>query len=499
MKTSKNRLLEKLKRYHFELKHLLILLAVLIFSQVLVSFVHKISLQKFLSETQKWYQRDFAERLANLTATSLELVLETTLKSQHLEHADARKIIQAFNIILSQQLLQHHVQDVCILAHNGNETIAIDNGQVLFAHTFENQHDLAYSNQSHIRAIAMYKQLEKEIMASEQIFSILEGGQTFHVFVPFVPKGEYAGAVYLKTTPAFGFVTSGIMSSYNETSLIFTALIFFGLLAMFYISSYTVRERNEAQKLLYDEREKKLTEHIHLQKEALFAKRIYHTHHKAEKVMGFIKEDLHKLSLSNIDEIKYRVNKYANFISRVIYDMKWFDPPIQAIRNPLFKTNLNELIRFIVDNIFLRVSAKSDQYQFILELDKNLPIIGVNEFVIWEIIEPLIQNSIEHAGDGYIIIQIQTKYITESSRLDIIIADNGRGILPDLLEKDERGIKKIFLENVSTKVENQRSGYGCYIAYEIATQRCGWQMDVENLEANGCCFKITIPFENRET
>jgi len=336
-------------------------------------------------------------------------------------------------------------------------------------------------------------------MTSEQIYSILEGGQTFHVFVPFVPKGEYAGAVYLKTTPAFGFVTSGIMSSYNETSLIFTALIFFGLLAMFYISSYTVRERNEAQKLLYDEREEKLKEHIHLQKEALFAKRIYHTHHKAEKVMGFIKEDLNMLSLSNIAEIKYRVNKYANFISRVIYDMKWFDPPIQAIRNPLFKTNLNELIRFIVDNIFLRVSAKSDQYQFILELDKNLPIIGVNEFVIWEIIEPLIQNSIEHAGDGNIIIQIQTKYITESSRLDIIIADNGRGILPDLLKKDERGIKKIFLENVSTKVENQRSGYGCYIAYEIATQRCGWQMDVENLEANGCRFKITIPFENRET
>ena len=493
MKIFQNRYFEKLKNYHFELKHLLVLLVILIFFQVLVSFVHKISLQNFLKETQKWYQRDFAERLANLTATSLELVLETTLKSQQLEHADQRKIIQAFNIILSQQLLQHHVEDVCILTNSGDETVAIDNGQVLFAHTFLNQRVLPYSSEYHTRAIGIYKDIENELMTSEQIYSILEEGQTFHVFVPFVPRGEYAGAVYMKTTPEFGFVTSGIMSSYNETSLIFTALIFFGLLAMFYISSYTVKERNEAQKLLYDEREKKLKEHIHLQKEALFAKRIYHTHHKAEKVMGFIKEDLNTLSLSNIDEIKYRVNKYANFISRVIYDMKWFEPPIQAIRSPIFKTNLNELIRFIVNNIFLRLSAQSEQYKFDLLLNENLPQVQVNEFVVWEIIEPLIQNSIEHAGDVDITIQIQTRHVPESSHSEIIISDNGVGIQPELLEIDENGIKRIFNENISTKTENQRSGYGCYIAYEIATQRCGWQMDVENLESNGCCFSITIP------
>ena len=493
MKSTKKLINDNLNRYHFELKHLLVLLGILIFFQVVVSFVHKISLQKFLRETQKWYQRDFAERLANLTATSLELVLETTLKSQDLEYADQRKIIQAFNIILTQQLLQHHVQDVCILTTVGDETIAIDNGQLLFAHTFLNQRNVLHTAQTHGEAVEMYEKVKQELQWSEQIYSVLEGEQTFHVFVPFVPRGEYAGALYIKTTPEFGFVTSGIMSSYNETSLIFTAFIFFGLLGMFYISSYTVKERNEAQRQLYEEREQKLKENIHLQKEALFTRRIYHTHHKAEKVMGFIKEDLNSLSQRNIDEIKYRVNKYANFISRVIYDMKWFEPPIQAIRSPIFKTNLNELISFIVANIFKRVSAQSDQYQFELRLDENLPLVNVNEFVVWEIIEPLIQNSIEHAGDSTITIQIQTKFDPAASRLEITISDNGAGIQTELLERDERGIKRIFLENISTKVENQRSGYGCYIAYEIATQRCGWQMDVENLENNGCCFKITIP------
>jgi len=68
---------------------------------------------------------------------------------------------------------------------------------------------------------------------------------------------------------------------------------------MLFISSYTVTERDKTQKMLYQEREEKLKEQIHYQKEALFAKRIYHTHHKAEKIMGFIKNDLKQLYTNN--------------------------------------------------------------------------------------------------------------------------------------------------------------------------------------------------------
>ncbi len=115
--------------------------------------------------------------------------------------------------------------------------------------------------------------------------------------------------------------------------------------------------------MLFDEHETNLKKQINYEKELIFTKRIYHTHHKAEKIMGFIKEDLRKLAPENINDVKYRVSKYSNFISRVIYDMKWFDPPLQTIRNQMFKTNLNEVIKFIVDNIFLRITSKSDAYE----------------------------------------------------------------------------------------------------------------------------------------
>ncbi len=485
--------LEKLRQYHFEFKHLLVLVIIIIFFQIIVSVIHKSSLQNLLFKTQDWYQQDSAERLANLSATSLELLMETTAGKTVNEPEQAQEIIQAFNIILSQPLLQQSVRDICILVSSGDQIYSIDDGRYLFNYFFRGLPVDENMNMRHSEAISLYRDIRKNLQEEEQIYSVREGAETFHVFVPFVPKGEYVGAVYVKNSPDFSFITSEIISSYDETALIFAALIFFGLLSMFFISSYTVKERDEAVQQLFSEREKHLIEEMNHQKETLFTKRIYHTHHKAEKVMGFIKEDLRRLNSGSIKDIKYRVTKYANFISRVIYDMKWYDPPLQTIRNPAFKTDLNEVLTFIVDNIFLRISDSSRIYNFELKLDENLPKIPINEFVVWEIMEPLIQNSIDHARRQDIRIFISTRYDPDEKFCQVLIEDNGYGIGDELLTVNERGVKRIFQENVSTKENSGKAGYGCYLAYEISKQRCGWDLDVENREEGGCRFKITIP------
>lgn len=173
--------------------------------------------------------------------------------------------------------------------------------------------------------------------------------------------------------------------------------------------------------------------------------------------------------------------------------MKWYEPPIQTIRNSSFSTDINEVIKFMVDNIFNRTSRKSKSFEIKLNLDEKVPKVNINEFVVWEILEPLIQNSIDHGSHDDLLITITTKYDPETKISNIIIEDNGKGIKPELLEKNEKGIKKIFLENVSTKnTAHSNSGYGCYIAYEISKQRCGWDIDAENLPERGCKFTITI-------
>jgi len=488
---NKNKLLEKFKQYHFELRHLTVLFVILFAFQLIVSFINKSSIKNFIGNTQSWYQKDSAEELANITSTSLELLLESINPKTKPGNKEADRIIQSFDIIFSQQVLKHNIQEICILVKMNDEIYAIDDGKILFSFLFDSNKTLPI-NQIHEKAVSMYREIEKEINENEQIKSILTDVQTFHVFVPFVLRGEFIGTVYMKNTPDFSFLSSQIIGNYDETSVIYLSLILLGLLAMYFISSYTVKERDDAQKLLLEEHKKNIKKQINYEKELVFTKRIYHTHHKAEKVMGFIKEDLRLLSPENINAVKYRVSKYSNFISRVIYDMKWFDPPIHTIRNPVFHTNLNEVIKFIVENIFLRVSSKSNVFEIEFETDNNIPLVPVNEFVVWEIIEPLIQNSIDHGGDQDIRVIIKTEYDEKTGKSKIIIRDTGKGILPELLEKNENGIKYLFVENTTTKKPGlQNTGYGCYIAYEMS-KRCGWEIDAENLPAGGTIFTIII-------
>ena len=150
----------------------------------------------------------------------------------------------------------------------------------------------------------------------------------------------------MRITPDFSFLTEEVQSNFGEVSIIFSALIVVGLIAIFIVSSQAVRERNEMQDQLLTEHEEYLENQIRLEKESLFTKRIYHTHHKAEKIMGFIKEDVRKMDSQNLDELKKRVVTYSNFISRIIYDMKWYDQDTNTIVNPIFRTNINAVIEF---------------------------------------------------------------------------------------------------------------------------------------------------------
>lgn len=487
------KLTEKIKQYRLEFKHLTVLFIVLIAFQIILSLLHKFTLQSSLTQTQDWYQKDSAEKLANVTATSIELLMETVYARQTLTENEQRSVITGLNIILSQQMLGRNAKEICIIVTRNGKTYAIDDGAVLFTFLTKGTVDVSRLQKPHIEAIMMYDTYGAQIRKKEEIYSILEGRRTFHTFVPFVPRGEFVGLLYMKNTPDFSVITSSFVSNYDETSMINSSLMFFGLLAMYFVSSYTVRERDSTQRLFYEEHEKLLKEQIAHDKESVFTRRIYHTHHKAEKVMAFIKEDLLSLSMQNIDTVKYRITKYANFISRVIYDMKWYDPPIHTIRNQVYQTDINEVIRFIVNNLFSRLSKASSSFSFHLELAENLPFVHINEFVVWEILEPLMQNSINHSNVYPVEITVSTSYDHSKNESVIVIKDNGQGLRPDLLEANSDGVKNIFLENIPSKQKpGQQYGYGCFIAYDLATVRCGWMLDARNDEEGGCRFIITI-------
>ncbi len=488
------RIRERYQKYHLEIRHLTVVVLILILFQFVVLFMNRTSLHKVFTRTQEWYQQDAAERIANLTATSFEMLLESKGLRRGLSENEARQIVQDFNIIFSQQLLDKNVQGLCILIPRGDSVLVIDDGQQLFEYFLGDPSRVRSAGARYPEALALFRRIADSLRSSEQTFTVVEQQQSFHVFTPFVPYGEFVGAEYMKASPDLSFLTEEMSVNYDQTALVYSGLIIVGLLAMFYISSRTLRERNAAQRLLFEEQTKHLADQITRQKETMFAKRIYHAHHKAEKIGGFIKEDLRLLTPETMVTVRDRINKYASFVARVIYDMKWYDPPIHTIRGPLFSTDINEVLRFIVDNIFRRVSGGQKAVEFVLDLDPALPRVAINEFVIWEAVEPIIQNSIDHAGVERNTLTVRTRYLPERNESSIVIADTGRGIPADLLACDAQGVRKLFLEHVTAGgTGKEHTGYGCYIAYELATQRFGWKLDATNLPNGGAQFTFVVP------
>ncbi|MGE5498026.1 MAG: ATP-binding protein, partial [Syntrophothermus sp.] len=313
------------------------------------------------------------------------------------------------------------------------------------------------------------------------------------VFIPFTPNGEFLGVLYMKIVPDLSSISHDFAGSYNNVSFVYVLLVTGGLLIIYIVFSLTLKAKESAQQLAGQEHEKFIKEKIEREKENTFTRRIYHAYHKAEKIIGFINMDLGLLKEKNSPEVRDRMQKYSNFIGRVIYDMKYYDPPIHSIISPMFITDVNEVCRFVIDNLFLRVWRSSGMYEFRQEYAQDIPIINVNEYVIWEVVEPVIQNSIVHNSDRKIIIKIKTVYLPEENKILLSISDNGKGIAPELLESDSQGIQKLFLENVSTRNSVERQfGYGCYISYSLAAKYCGWKMSARNLADGGCEFLVEI-------
>jgi signal transduction histidine kinase len=471
-----------------------VIFLILISFQIILIYFQKGMLNNFLKDTQSWFQKYYAERLALVTTTNVELLYEQQQRVFATQDSAETRISHSLNIIFKQQLIHRSVEDICLILVKNHRVYIVDNGPKLT--TFFNGTLVPYDGDSttqHLNAIHLFFNVRDEMRRNEKILSTVTNGKTFDVLVPFVPDGEYLGVLYFRISPDFSFLTAEIQSSFDKVSVIVTALILIGLIAIFIVSSRAVQERNKVQEELFVEHEENLEKQIRLEKESLFTKRIYHTHHKAEKIMGFIKDDVRKMNSENLGELRQRVITYSNFISRIIYDMKWYDQDINTIVNTMFRTNVNSVIEFIVQNIFLRISSKNEMFELKLDLDPALPLVRVNEFTVWEILEPLIQNSIDHCEMDFVTIRIQTKYDRKENVSYIYISDNGKGIIPELLEPGPKDIKKIFLEHETTKKHiESHSGYGCYIAYQLAVGKCGWKLDGENCAKGGCKFTLTM-------
>lgn len=491
---------DRFSKYRLDINHMIVIFVVLIAFQVLLAFFQKSLLSNFLDDAQRWFQKYHAERIAIVTSTNLENLFENQQRMRAEGSVNEAPMIYSLNVMFKQLVMQRSVEEISLILFKDGKTYLVGNGQQMndfFKGTLRPYDDERQADAN--RGVAYFTSVRDEMLHSERIMSEVVDQKTFNVLVPFVPYGEYVGVLYIRIAPDFTLLTDEVQSNFDKVSYAFSGLIFLGLIVMYVISTGAVKERNEVQERLLAEHQANLKKQIQLEKESLFTKRIYHTHHKAEKIMGFIKSDVRRMDAGHLEELKKRVIAYSNFISRIIYDMKWYDQDINTIVNPIFHSNINAIIEFIVENVFLRVSAHNEMFSFSFDLDRRMPPVPVNEFIIWEILEPLIQNSIDHGRNVPLVIRIATLYDAAAKQSTVRIADNGVGIDERLLSVDGNGVRNIFAEkDENDETISSHSGYGCYIAYQLAVGKCGWGLDAENLPGGGCAFTIRIQHRDRQ-
>ena len=159
--------------------------------QLIVSLINKSSMRSILGSAQEWYERDSAEKTANLTTTSFELLIESVSHDgKKISSDEAAQIIKALDILFTQQQLQRNTEEMCILVKRNNKVYAVDDGSTLFDIMFLNSTAVTANDSSYNQAIQLFNGVGDDLASNEQIRSIITNTRTFNTFVPMIVRGQ---------------------------------------------------------------------------------------------------------------------------------------------------------------------------------------------------------------------------------------------------------------------------------------------------------------------
>ncbi len=147
--------------------------------------------------------------------------------------------------------------------------------------------------------------------------------------------------------------------------------------------------------------------------------------------------------------------------------------------------DLNEVIKESM--ILIQKQAKFKDINLSTDLTDNLPAIAIDKDKIQQTIINLTLNAIEATPSGGKI-RIFSKFIEDKKSIEIIVKDNGEGIIPGEIDK-------IFDPFFTTK--KYGTGLGLAITHGIIEQHNG-TIQVKSIPGKGTAFCITLPLNHGE-
>lgn len=144
-----------------------------------------------------------------------------------------------------------------------------------------------------------------------------------------------------------------------------------------------------------------------------------------------------------------------------------------------------------VEKVVQLITQKYKQNKVIVNLNRNLPTVRLDEDKFQQIMTNLLDNACKYSGEGKEVI-VSTGFYDSNSIL-VTVKDNGVGISQENIEKIFE--KFVRLENHLTS-KTQGNGLGLYITKKLIESMNG-EIGVNSCK-DGCEFWVKFPFYNQE-
>ncbi|HEX5797928.1 MAG TPA: ATP-binding protein [Candidatus Saccharimonadales bacterium] len=150
----------------------------------------------------------------------------------------------------------------------------------------------------------------------------------------------------------------------------------------------------------------------------------------------------------------------------------------------LVEEDWKEILTRIIDTMSLRAKVHKKVIQ--LNIDSDLPKVGIDRVSISEVIMNLIDNAIKYSPAGKDMIKVES-YLTKDGLVETIVQDYGVGVpqsvMPHLFEK--------FSRNYRNQASISGTGLGLYLSKALVNAH-GGNIWVRSKEGEGTIFGFTI-------
>jgi PAS domain S-box-containing protein len=170
-------------------------------------------------------------------------------------------------------------------------------------------------------------------------------------------------------------------------------------------------------------------------------------------------------------------------INKIIRDLVDFSRPSNYQLEP------TDVVRLVLDAIeIVKLGRKAKNITFLTDIRKQIPMLYLVPDQLSQVFINIFLNSVD-AIDGKPG-QVETTVTQDGDKVEICIADNGSGILPEHLPK-------IFEPFFTTKKVGEGTGLGLWVSYGIVKSFRG-DIRVESGKGKGTSFTVTLPLTSKE-